>query len=96
MECKIKDLMSLAFEVRCFPKGKIRPRYELKTYGKATRFIYLIEKEKRSKIYCETVKVAEIYDNIDLVFDGDMRIIATRKEKDRRLKFVRPENTNKR
>ena len=95
-ECKIKDLIAYGFEVRCFINGKIRPRYELNPYGKATRFVYLIEKQKRSKIHCETVKISEIYAKIDLVFDREMRIIARRKEKGHRLKFVRPENTTER
>ena len=95
-ECKIKDLIAYGFEVRCFINGKIRPRYELNPYGKATRFVYLIEKQKRSKMYCETVKISEIYDKIDLVFDREMRIIAKRKEKGHKLKFVRPENTTER
>lgn len=95
-ECKIKDLITYGFEVRCFINGKIRPRYELNSYGKATRFVYLIEKQKRSKIYCETVKISEIYAKIDLVFDKEMRIIARRKKRGHRLKFVRPENTTER
>lgn len=80
-ECKIKDLIAYGFEVRCFINGKIRPRYELNPYGKATRFVYLIEKQKRSKIYCETVKISEIYDKIDLVFDREMRILLNVKRK---------------
>lgn len=93
-ECKLVDVISYASEIRCFPVNKIRPRYELRHFGKATRYTYFIEKNSKTRIYLETVKVSNIYSEIDLVFDKQKRIIARRKKRKSKLKFVKPKKVN--